>query len=270
MPTPRTPDGKPDLSGRWGGGGGGGGVKVRELDKELSFPNYAAYEEALAQGKVSAEAVVIGRQTNYRRDNNDYSGKDQALQATFTSNPPLYKPQYWEKVQYLDVNGYKEDSAFTCYPAGVPRMGPPSRIVQTANDVVLLYNDNNFLTAYTYRVVPTDGRKHHPVYSKDQSFMGDSVGRWEGDTLVVDVEGFNDISWLGAPGWLHTNEMHVIEKFRRDGNALHYDVTVEDPEMLLEPWQMDHRVLRLNPSTVYTEDPPCVEKDAAHIVGRIR
>jgi hypothetical protein len=53
-------------------------------------------------------------------------------------------------------------------------------------------------------------------------------------------------------------------------NQLHYDVTVYDPDVLLEPWQMEHRVLRLNPNTTYTEDPPCIEADSAHIVSRIR
>ena len=117
---------------------------------------------------------------------------------------------------------------------------------------VFLYNVNNFLNVFTWRVIPTDGRPHHPVYSKDQTFMGDSVGRWEGDTLVVDVVGFNDVTWLGYPGWFHTSDMRVVERFRRDGNTLTWQVTVHDPAVLLEPWEAEPRVLRLNPSTVYT------------------
>jgi hypothetical protein len=265
------PDGKPDLSGRWGGGGGDGAVNVRAPDgKVLTFAHYGEYEEALAHGKVSPEAIVVGREVNYRHGDNDYSGKDAALQRRFTGAPPLYKPEFWEKVQRLDMNGNVEDSSFYCWPGGLPRMGPPSRILQTPGDLVFLYNVNNFLNVFDWRVIPTDGRPHHPVYSKDQTFMGDSVGHWEGDTLVIDVVGFNDMTWLGFPGWFHTTDMRVVERFRRDGNDLHYDVTVYDPAVLLEPWQMDHRVLRLNPSTVYTEDPPCVEGDAPHIVSRIR
>ena len=264
---------KPDVSGRWGGGGGGNGeVSVRLPDgSQQKFESYAAYDEAMAHGKLDPKAVLVGRNVAYRHNDNDYSGKDDVLMWRYNANPPLYKPEYWEKVRYNDTHGNKEDlSLWSCLPGGIPRMGPPSRIVQTPNDVVMLYTSANFLNDYDWRVVPTDGRPHHPVYSKDQTFMGDSVGHWEGDTLVVDIVGFNDQTWLGFPGWFHTADLRVVEKFRREGNQLHYDVTVYDPDVLLEPWVMDHRVLNLNPSTVYTEDPPCVEADAAHIVSKMR
>ena len=263
---------RPDLSGRWGGGGGAPEVSVRLPDgTQQKFESYAAYDEAVAQGKLDPKAVLIGRNTNYRHGNNDYSGKDEALMWRYFGNPPVYKPEYWEKVQFNDTHGNTEDlSLWNCLPGGIPRMGPPSRIIQTANDVVMLYNGANFLNGYDWRVVPTDGRPHHPVYAKDQTYMGDSVGHYEGDTLVVDVVGFTDSTWLGWPGWLHSSDMRVVERFRREGNQLHYDVTVHDPEVLLEPWVMDHRVLNLNPSTVYTEDPPCVERDSAHIVSKLR
>ena len=112
-----------------------------------------------------------------------------------SNNQPLYKPEFWEKVQFLDENGNKEDSNFHCMPAGVPRMGPPNKIVQTPTEVILMYNAKN-----AYRIIPTDGRPHDKINSEDQTFMGDSIGAWEGDTLVVDVVGFNDTSWLGWPG----------------------------------------------------------------------
>ena len=263
---------RPDLTGRWGGGGGGGEVAVRLPDgTQQKFEGYAAYEEAVARGTLDPKAVLIGRNTGYRHGNNDYSGKDAVMGNRYHANPPLYKPEHWERVQYLDLNGNKEDvSIWSCLPGGIPRMGPPSRIIQSQNDVVMLYNQAGFLAQYVWRVVPTDGRPHHPVYSKDQTYMGDSIGHYEGDTLVVDVVGFNDQTWLGFPGWFHSADMRVVERFRREGNRLHYDVTVYDPEVLLEPWVMDHRVLNLNPSTVYTEDPPCVESDAEHLVTRLR
>jgi hypothetical protein len=271
VPTPRAADGHPDLSGRWGGGGGDADVRVREPGGKIAtFDDYTAYERAVLAGTLSPQAVLIGRETNYRHGDNDYSGKDAVLGNRYEPNPPLYKPEHWEKVQYLDTHGNTEDTSFSCLPGGLPRMGPPSRILQTTTDLVFLYNTNNFLNVFDWRVVPTDGRPHHPVYAKDQTFMGDSVGTWEGDTLVVDVVGFNDLTWLGFGGWFHTSDLRVVEKFRREGNELHYDVTVHDPEVLIEPWQMEHRVLRLNPSTVYTEDPPCIERDAAHLVSRIR
>jgi hypothetical protein len=267
--TPRTTEGKPDLSGRWGGGGGaaGGEVQAIEPDGQVHrFAHYSEYAAALAAGKVSVNAKIVGRQPNYRHGNNVYSERDAGFEDRAFGNPPLYKPEFWERVQYLDENGNKEDTAFSCFPPGVPRLGPPMRIVQTTTDVILMYQNRN-----TWRVVPIDGRPHDPVNSQDQTFNGDSIGRWEGDTLVVDVVGFNDLTWLGWPGWFHTNNMRVEERFRREGNTLHYQATVYDPDVLMEPFKMDPRVLPLNTTTgVYREDPPCLDFDLDQMTTRER
>jgi hypothetical protein len=269
--TPRTPDGKPDMNGRWGGGGGGGGgaggVQAIEPNGQVhQFEHYSEYAEALAAGKVSANAKIVGRQPNYRHGNNVYSERDAGFTQRAFGNPPLYKPEFWERVQYLDENGNKEDTTFSCFPPGVPRLGPPMRIVHTAKDVILMYQNRNM-----WRVIPTDGRPHDPVNSQDQTFNGDAVGRWEGDTLVIDVVGFNDVSWLGWPGWYHTNNMRVEERLTREGNTLLYQATVYDPDVLTEPWQMDPRRLPLNTSDApYIEDPPCLDFDLSHMLTRER
>jgi hypothetical protein len=122
----------------------------------------------------------------------------------------------------------------------------------------------------TWRLIPMN-RPHDPINSKDQTYMGDSVGKWEGDTLVVDVTGFNDETWLAWPGYFHTNKMRVIERLRREGNVLHYQVTVEDPDVLTQPWTMDERIMRLNTQPmVQIEDPPCVESDGANLYTKER
>jgi len=267
MPTPRTADGKLDLSGRWGGRRRAGGVRAIEPDgTEVGFDTMAAYQAALDAGEVSSSARVIGRLLNYRHSNNVYAERDAGMAQRYDANPPLYKPEFWERVEYLDVNGNVEDMTFICLPSGVPRMGPPIRILQSEADVVLLYQHRN-----TWRVVPTDGRPHDPLNAEDQTFTGDSIGRWEGDTLVIDVVGFNDLTWLGWAGWFHTNEMRVEERFTRVGDTLHYDVTVHDPAVLIEPWVMNTRVLDLNRSSApYLEDPPCIDFDSAHMVTRER
>ena len=168
-------------------------------------------------------------------------------------------------MDYLDINGNVEDTNFHCFPAGVPRMGPPTKIMATPAEVVFLYNQKN-----TWRLVPMN-RPHDPINSKDQTYLGDSVGKWDGDTLVVDVTGFNDETWLEWPGYFHTNKRHVIERLRREGNLLHYQVTVEDPDVLIKPWVMDERVMRLNTAPmVQIEDPPCVESDAANLYTKER
>ena len=268
VPTPRLADGHPDLNGRWGGGdGGGGGIIAIEPDgTEIDFGTYGDYQAALTAGQVSPSARIIGRRPNYRHGNNVYSERDGGMVQRYDANPPLYKPELWERVRYLDVNGNAEDMTFICMPAGVPRMGPPIRIIQSETDAVLLYQQRN-----TWRVVPTDGRPHDPLNADDQTFLGDSVGHWEGDTLVIDVVGFNDLTWLDWPGWFHSNEMRVEERFTRVGNTLRYEVTVYDPAVLTQPWVMDPRVLQLNRSSAtYLEDPPCLDFDSTHMVTRER
>ena len=268
VPTPRMADGHPDLNGRWGGwGGGGGGVMAIEPDgTEIDFGTYGDYQAALTAGQVSPSARIIGRRPNYRHGNNVYSERDGGMVQRYDANPPLYKPELWERVRYMDVNGNAEDMTFICMPAGVPRMGPPVRIIQSETDAVLLYQQRN-----TWRVVPTDGRPHDPLNADDQTFLGDSVGHWDGDTLVIDVVGFNDLTWLDWPGWFHSNEMRVEERFTRVGNTLRYEVTVYDPAVLTQPWVMDPRVLQLNRSSAtYLEDPPCLDFDSTHMVTRER
>ena len=114
-----------------------------------------------------------------------------------------------------------------------------------------------------WRVVPTDGRPHGKEDDRDQTYMGDSIGHWEGDTLVVEAVGFNDDTWLAnvatAPGWFHTTGMRVVETFRRDGNTLYYGYTVYDPDVLAEPWVVGPRAIQLNTTNgPYNEDPPCI------------
>jgi hypothetical protein len=160
---------------------------------------------------------------------------------------PLYKPEHWDKVQQLDMWTNKYDPVMTCQPLGVPRQGPPRRIYQSENDITFLYFGGDAGGGYgEYRVIPTDGRKHTKEAEFDITYMGSTVGRWEGDTLVLDAIAFIDTTWLGRGGFFHSDRMHVVEKFTRQGDALLYDVTVEDPEVLLEPWVLPTRTLRRN------------------------
>jgi len=121
-------------------------------------------------------------------------------------------------------------------------------------------------------VLPIDGRPHDPIKSQDTTWYGDAVGKWEGDTLVIDIVGFNDESWIGWPGWFHSNNMHVIEKYTRTGNTIRWEATVEDPDVLLEPFHVAPRTVRVNPNPKATlqEDLPCEERDSQHIVTHER
>ena len=97
-------------------------------------------------------------------------------------------------------------------------------------------------------MIPTDGRSHPKSAELDITYMGDTVGRWEGDTLVLDSVAFTDTTWLGRGGLFHSDQMHVVERFKREGDALLYDVTVEDPEVLAEPYVFPTRVVRRSPN----------------------
>jgi len=139
----------------------------------------------------------------------------------------------------------KEDPVMTCQPLGLPRQGAPRRIYQSADDITFLY------TQYAdaggglgeFRVIPTDGRKHDEEAEFANTYYGDTVGHWEGDTLVLDSIGFNDRTWLGRGGFFHTDQMHIVERFTRQGNTILYEVTVEDPGVLVEPWVLTPRTL---------------------------
>ena len=160
---------------------------------------------------------------------------------------PIYKPEYWDKVQELDMWTNKNDPVMTCQPLGVPREGPPRRIMQTDKDVVFFYQGGDAGGGYgEYRIIPTDNRKHDPKKAIEATYLGYTVGRWEGDTLVLDAISFVDSTWLGRGGLFHSELMHVVERFKRQGDVILYDVTVEDPGVLVEPWVLPTRVLRRN------------------------
>jgi hypothetical protein len=95
----------------------------------------------------------------------------------------------------------------------------------------------------TFRVIPTDGRPH--TEDPDPTFMGEGVAHWDGDTLVVDSIGFNDKTEVN--GFMHTEALHVVERFTKVPEGLRYEVTVEDPNVWVAPWVMPARVLPLRP-----------------------
>jgi hypothetical protein len=116
----------------------------------------------------------------------------------------------------------------------------PIKIIQTKDEITFLYE-----TFHAFRVIPTDGRKHPEDI--DPSFLGDSVAHWEGDTLVVDVIGFNDKTWLGVGGAsLHTDALHVIERYTRvDYDTITYEVTIDDPKAFTKTWSLAPSFLSL-------------------------
>jgi len=242
--TPRAADGHPDLTGIWGTSGGA---------------TYTDSDDPRSTLLPARDGTLI----NFERDN--------TLIRRADPNKPIYRPEFWERVQKGDQNGNSEDPSFGCMPAGVPRMGPPAKVVQTPREMVFLYVSPPAQGwGDQYRVIPTDGRQHTPLKELDGTWKGESIGHWEGDTLVVDTIGFNDTSWLDIGGYFHGENMHVVERLRRDGDMLTWQATVEDPDVLIKPWVMNPRVIKLNPNPQATlaESLPCVERDLSHLVNK--
>ncbi|HLI86265.1 MAG TPA: hypothetical protein VKV17_20285 [Bryobacteraceae bacterium] len=209
------------------------------------------------------------RQTNQTEDFELYSPS-----RFGNTGRPIYKPEYWDKVQELDMWTNKYDPVMTCQPLGIPREGPPRRIYQTDRDITFIYIGGDAGGGYgEYRVIPTDGRPHGKEAQYDVTYLGDTVGRWEGDTLVLDAVAFTDATWFGRGGLFHSDQMHVVERFRRQGDALYYDVTVEDPGVLVEPWVLPTRtvVRNLNPDAgLIRERGDCEVPEVGHVTSQIR
>ena len=179
--------------------------------------------------------------------------------AQFNPGKAPYKPEYVAKVKDLDERQVQVDPAWYCQPPGVPRVGPPQKIVQTAKELVFLYDD---LNGNFFRVVRMTAPHRTDI---EASAHGDSVGRWDGDTLVVDVTNLDETTWLSDNGLFHSDKTHVIERLRREGDTLHYDVTVEDPVVFSEPWKQRSRELKLMKDYEIEEAPYCSERDASHL-----
>jgi hypothetical protein len=158
-------------------------------------------------------------------------------------------------------------------PAGVPRASIPSYIGQTPTYLMFVYPGEGGLiaTQTSYRMIPMDGRKHTPLEDLDGTYNGESIGHWDSDTLVVDSWGFNSATWFGQiGGYFHSENMHVIECLHRDGDTLTWTATVDDPDVLLEPWTTTPRVQLLNrdPRAMLPEAQPCSERDLVHAVTK--
>jgi hypothetical protein len=151
-----------------------------------------------------------------------------------------------------------------CHTHGVPRvMVPPFpiEIVQDSNDVVLLSE-----TEHSLRIIPLDGRPHLKNY---WSWAGDSRGRWEGDTLVVDVTGFNGKTWLDQDGNFVDQNEHVTERFTMAGpDTITYEATIDDPTVYSRPWTMRVPLKRQAKGTELIEY-DCIEgeRDEVHYPG---
>jgi len=120
-----------------------------------------------------------------------------------------------------------------CFPPGLPRVlysSLPLKIVKAPGELIMLFEYDSLR-----REIYTDGRAHDT--SLGPSWMGDSIGHWQGDTLVVDTVNLNDKTWLDRVGHPHSDALHIVERFRRiNHDHLLDDITIEDPKTYTKPW----------------------------------
>ena len=205
--------------------------------------------------------------------------------SRFGPNRPLYKPEHWDKVVYLDMWTNRLDPIMTCQPMGIPRQGPPGRIFHTENDITLIYGrGGDGGGGYSdFRVIATDGRAFDERAILQTKYTGHSVGHWEGDTLVIESVGITPETWLARGGFFHSDDMKVFERFTRKGDQLLYEVTVEDPQVLLQPWELKPMLMSIaaaggaggggpagNPTLIGAERGSCQEEELDDIANQIR
>ncbi len=209
--TPRMADGHPDLSGVWWRGADIGGRSATP-----------------ARGPGGAQG----------------GGRPAEPPPTFSS---FYQPS---AVAHAKTLGDKDDPTLHCTPTAFGTLnvslfdvGAVGQIVQTPKFMVMLTE-----TYHGFQIIPFDGRPHRD--SVPPSNRGDAVGRWDGDTFVVDKTNFTDSNWISAEGRVsyHSDALHIVERYRRvDANTLEIEATLEDPKVLTKPWIVPKQTLQLAP-----------------------
>ena len=155
-------------------------------------------------------------------------------------NPAPYQPWAAQKVQEMFNRRGFDDPVARCLPPGLPRIFSsalfPIQIVQTPKLVVFLYEYMDL-----FRIIPLNAKHPDDVAP---SYMGDSVGHWEGNTLVVDVIGFNDKTWLQGTGTFHSDALHITERYTRiDKDQINYEATMDDPNVFTKPWTVRNTLM---------------------------
>jgi hypothetical protein len=251
----RLPDGHPDLTGLYVAGGATG---------------QAVFQNGLDSGAIGI--TFGGRGGSFVGFEAD-GGLFRETQLPIGNGQPQYKPEYWDQIVDNEYNGNFEDPAQDCLPNGVPREGPPQAIISLPGQpfVMLIYASADSYGTKV-RFVPTDGRAHNPAQVSAETWDGDPVGHWEGDTLVVESVGFTDSSWLAKSGFVHGFNMTVTEKITRTGNNLTWQAIVDDPDYFVKPWTEDPvmRVLTTDPNVVLIEPSPCSDIDHLHVTSHVR
>src|SRR5712664_332983 len=232
---PRTADGKPNLNGIW---------------QTLNTANWDIQGHAARAGQV----VALGA-----------AGAVPAGLGVVEGDEIPYLPAAAAKKKENFANRLTADPEIKCYLPGVPRatyMPYPFQIVQTPQFILMAYE-----FAGAARTIYMDKAPPNPV----DSWMGHSVGHWEGDTLVVDVTRLNEETWFDRAGNFHSDALHVVERYTPlSADALTYDVTIEDPKVFSRPWKMSMPLYRRLDKNAQLMEFKCVEFVEELMYGHLR
>jgi hypothetical protein len=214
---PRTPEGTPNLQGRWGGPSGGDDIEEHDY-VDVSSPPEETYISDPPGGKVP------------------YQPWAKAVQAAHRAGLARGWPGEKERM-------YPDPQTFCLYsvPRATYRGG--FEIVQVPGYVLILYGFNHY-----YRFIPTDGRPHEGGPNV-KLWMGNSRGAWQGNSLVVDVTNLNGLNWLDQVGNFFSNNAHVVERFTlADANTIDYEATIDDAKVFTRPWTIRLPLRRARPA----------------------
>jgi hypothetical protein len=238
LAVPRLANGKPDLNGVWQA------LNEANFDIQMHVARPAMALRAGPYGPVPAAAVV-------------------ALGAVGAVPPGVgvvegdelpYLPDALKIKRENQANWLTRDPEIKCYLPGVPRatyMPYPFQVFHSANSVFI---------AYEYAGAVRDILMTDPGPAPVESWMGQSVGRWEGDALVVDVTGFNDQTWFDRAGNFHSDALHVVERYTRTSrDVIRYEATIDDPKVFSRPWKMSMALYRRQEPNAQLMDFKCVE-----------
>jgi hypothetical protein len=157
------------------------------------------------------------------------------------------------------------DPEIKCFQPGVPRamyIPYPFQIVQSATKIMMVFEYAN-----AERTIHLNKMEKYP----NVAFMGYSVGRWEGDTLVVDVTDFTDATWFDRAGNFHSDALHVTERYTPMGrDAIRYEATIEDPQVFTRPWKISMPLYRRLEANAQLSDFRCVEMVEETMYGHLR
>jgi hypothetical protein len=179
--------------------------------------------------------------------------------------PIPYKPEALAQKKKNQENWLTSDPEIKCYLPGVPRatyIAQPFRIFQ---------NSKQIFFAYQFAGAVRNIYLKDPGPAPVDSWMGQSVGHWEGNTLVVDVTGMNDQSWFDRAGNFHSDALHVVERYTlKNRDTISYEATIEDPNVFTRPWKISMPLYRRQEKNAQLLDFKCVEFVEELMYGKYR